>query len=211
MGLGDMNLGHVSARSGEAGPVWMKPQGLGFGEVTAEAVVAIDLDGRRVAGALPVHGEWPIHTEIYRARRDIASVLHVHPPLATAWSATGKPVRPYNQAGALFADGVPVFDATPGLIKLPAQGRDVAAALGSQNAVLLAHHGLVTVGSSVAEACVTAYLLERALEAQMRAELHGGRPMAPAAARDVRREVYSPKKFEMLWDYWVRESQRRVG
>ncbi len=211
MGMDDMNLGHVSAREPGGGVLWMKPQGLGFAEVSPADIVAMDLDGRRVAGTLPIHGEWPIHTEIYRARSDVASVVHVHPALATVWSSTGKAVLPYTQAGALFAGGVPLFADTPELIVRPEQGRRLASALGDRPAALMINHGVVAVGRTAAEACITAYLLEEVVAAQMLAERHGGRPMDPAVARRMRTAVYPSQKFDMLWNYWIREANRSLS
>ena len=54
-GHGDYTLGHVSARSSDGQQVLMKPNGLGLEEVTAEDVLALDMDGTRLSGAGPVH------------------------------------------------------------------------------------------------------------------------------------------------------------
>src|SRR6478672_6508994 len=83
-GHGDYTLGHVSARSADGRHVLMKPNGLGLEEVRPEDVLVLDLEGTRLAGEGPVHLEYVLHTEIYKARPDVGSVVHSHPPYATA-------------------------------------------------------------------------------------------------------------------------------
>jgi L-fuculose-phosphate aldolase len=84
-------LGHVSARhaSGDAAGVWIKPSGLGLGEVKADDLALMDLDGRQLRGERPLHNEMPIHTEIYRRRPDVGAVVHTH-ALYTAAEALGR-------------------------------------------------------------------------------------------------------------------------
>jgi L-ribulose-5-phosphate 4-epimerase len=73
-------LGHVSAREPGSNLVCVKPAGIGLGEVaSADDVVVMDLDGRKIEGARPLHHEMPIHTEIYRRRPDVNCVVHTHP------------------------------------------------------------------------------------------------------------------------------------
>ena len=48
------------------------------------------------------HIEYPIHTEVMRARDDVQAVVHTHAPWAVAFAATGRPLRPISHEGALF-------------------------------------------------------------------------------------------------------------
>ena len=129
---------------------------LGLEEIRPHDVITIDFDGNKLAGELPRHSEFPIHTEIYRQRADVQCVIHTHPPYATAFSAVDEPLRPVNHEGTLFAPTLPRFVQTSDLIVTPALGQAVARALAEHNALLLKNHGIVVVGSSVEEACVTA-------------------------------------------------------
>jgi L-fuculose-phosphate aldolase len=96
-GHADFTLGHVSARKSD-GTILMKRNGLGLDEITPADILTIDLDGRLVAGQGKVHLEYVIHTEVYKARPDVGSVVHTHPPYAPpGWR------RRYSPWSRLFA------------------------------------------------------------------------------------------------------------
>ncbi len=63
----DTIYGHVSYRQAGAETFWMKPATFGLGEITAETLIRVDLDGKVVEGESPCHHEFPIHSEIFRA------------------------------------------------------------------------------------------------------------------------------------------------
>src|SRR5882724_8198954 len=108
----DTIYGHVSARVENATQLWMKPATLGLEEVRPPDLLTLDFDGNKLAGELPRHVEFPIHTEIYRQRPEIQCVIHTHPPYATAFSAVPEPLRPVNHEGALFVPTLPRFTQT---------------------------------------------------------------------------------------------------
>lgn len=209
-GHGDGYLGHVSARlPGET--YLMKPSPLGLEEVRPEDLAVADWQGRKVEGPYPLHGELPIHTEVYRARPDVGAVIHTHPPHATALAATGEGLVPVNHDGAPFCEGVPVYgDAT--LIVDAGQGRAMAAALAGGPAVLLKNHGIVTVGRTLPEALFHALSLERAARVQLLARGLGRAPgdlvrlsAAEAAA------IHRPDRrsgHRAFWDYYRRKLVR---
>src|SRR5215207_10307258 len=74
-GHGDYTLGHVSARAAGGRHILMKPNGLGLEEVTPADVLALDLDGTRLSGEGPIHLEYVLHIEIYKARPDVGAVV----------------------------------------------------------------------------------------------------------------------------------------
>jgi L-fuculose-phosphate aldolase len=95
----------------------MKPHSYGFDEITMENIVVCNLDGEKVSGGGRRHSEVYIHSEIYKARPDVNSVIHAHPTYAVALSATGHAVRPISQPGSAFKDGVPYFTESITLIR----------------------------------------------------------------------------------------------
>src|SRR5882757_4720176 len=102
-GQDDFTRGHISVRlPGDPSRFFMKPHSVGLDEITLENILTIDLDGNVVAGTARRHSEVYIHSEIFKARPDVQSVIHAHPPYAVALSATGRPIRCYSQPGALF-------------------------------------------------------------------------------------------------------------
>jgi L-ribulose-5-phosphate 4-epimerase len=202
----DTIYGHVSARVENAEHIWMKPATLGLEEVRPHDMLTLDLDGKKLAGVLPRHLEFPIHTEVYRQRPEVQCVIHTHPPYATAFSAVAEPLRPVNHEGTLFAPTLPRFTQTSDLIVTPALGQAVAAALGASRALLLKNHGIVVVGTSVEEACVTAILLEKAAHMQLLARQYGAIEWTPdAEALQKQARIYHPEAFQQMWAYFLRK------
>jgi L-ribulose-5-phosphate 4-epimerase len=205
----DTIYGHVSARVENAEQLWMKPATLGLEEVRPHDMLTLDLDGKKLAGVLPRHVEFPIHTEVYRQRPEVQCVIHTHPPYATAFSAVAEPLRPVNHEGALFAPTLPRFTQTSDLIVTPALGQAVAAALGASRALLLKNHGIVVVGTSVEEACVTAILLEKAAHMQLLARQYGAIEWTPdTEALQKQARIYHPEAFQQMWAYFLRKLRR---
>jgi L-fuculose-phosphate aldolase len=176
-----------------------------------DEVIAIGLDGERTSGARPRHAEVFIHTEIMRARPEIQAVVHTHPPHAVAFSSLCKPLLAIGHEGAMFCDGLPVFDRTSDLIVSADLGQAVAACLDGHNALLLRNHGIVTAGRSVEEAVMTAMLLEKACKVQLLAEQAGGAKASTGLeeARAKRDRVYAPASLQAAFDYCVRRHNAR--
>src|SRR5262249_55320481 len=104
-GHGDMTLGHLSVRESGGRGLWMKRNRIGLGEVTGpDDFVLIDWDGRQIAGSGGRHSEWPIHSEILRARPDVHVVAHSHPFYASVFSAADEPLLPYTLDADYFID-----------------------------------------------------------------------------------------------------------
>ena len=211
-GQGDLIWGHVSVRASNVPErILMKPAGIGLEEMTRDEVITVDLAGDKTEGKRPLHVEVFIHTEIMRARPEIQAVVHTHPPHAVAFSSLCKPLLPIGHEGAMFCDGLPVFDRTSDLIVSPDLGQAVAACLDGHNALLLRNHGIVTAGRSVEEAVMMAVLLEKACKVQLLAEQAGG-PKASTSleeARIKRDRIYAPASLRTAFDYCVRRHNAR--
>ena len=209
-GQGDTVYGHVSARDPGGRGFWMKPAAVGLEEIRASDLLLVDLDGKVLAGRRPRHIEYPIHSEIYRARADVQAVVHTHPEHATAFSSLRVPLRPISHEASLFVPpDVPRFSDTTDLIVDAPLGRAVAAALGDAWALLLENHGVVTAGPTVMDATLRAFFLEKAARVQL---LAGGReqtwtPDGEALAK--REHVYAPRGQANVWAYLTRRLTRR--
>lgn len=201
---GDPVWGHVSRRDPDGRGVWLKAGGRGFDEVSENDVILIDSAGRPLAGSFSPPFEYPLHTEILRARGDVDSVVHCHPPCAIALAASGQPLHAFSNSAGMFAAGVPRFERAVGLINTADLGAAVAEGLGSSRALFLVGHGIVTVGSSVATAVMNAVLLERACRLQILATAAGG--VAAAMQHPGRRYAHAESDAYLLrsWDYLVR-------
>ncbi len=210
---GDLTRGHVSVRvPGDPLHFYMKPHSRGLDEITPENIVVCNLDGEKVGGGGRRHSEVFIHSEVYKLRPDVMSVIHVHPTHAVALSATGKPLLPISQPGVAFMDGgkggVPYFTETIDLIRTPAMGLAVARALGGHKAAFLRNHGVVVVGASLEESTVLSLLLEEACRIQLLAMAAGGiGPMFSADSIDkLHHNITRPEQYTINFDYLRRKA-----
>jgi ribulose-5-phosphate 4-epimerase/fuculose-1-phosphate aldolase len=213
-GQGDLTRGHVSVRvPGDPTHFYMKPHSFGFEEITPENIVLCNLDGEKISGGGRKHSEVYIHSEIFKARPDVMSVIHAHPTYAVAWSATGKPLQPISQPGIAFADGVPYFTDTVDLIRSTDMGAGVARALGKHKAVLMRNHGVAVVGATVEEATVLTIWLDNAAQIQLLAAAAGG-PGPMFDAEPIHRlhdNITRPEQFTINFEYLRRRAQRKLA
>ena len=209
---GDLTRGHVSVRvPGDASHFYMKPHSQGLDEITHENIVRCNLAGEKVGGGGRRHSEVFIHSEIYKLRPDVMSVIHTHPAHAVALSATGKALLPISQPGVAFSDGVNYYTETIELIRTPELGAAVARALGPHKAVFLRNHGVAVVGASLEESTVLALLLEEACRIQLLALAAGGfGPMFDdeQIAR-LHHTITRPEQYTINFDYLRRRVQRQ--
>jgi len=139
--------GNVSVRLA-SGHILVTPAGLSKVDVTAETLVELTPEGRRVTDGLAPSSEVGMHLCIYRARPDVRAVVHAHPPVATAFGVAGRDFMDAVLPEVIFHLGsVPLVPfALPGT---PALGDAMAPFLADHDAFLLASHGATTVGPSL--------------------------------------------------------------
>ena len=209
-GQGDLTRGHVSIRSPEDPNIFIiKPHSYGFDEITLENIVVCNLEGEKIDGGGRRHSEVFIHSELYKARPDVNSVIHAHPTYAVAFSATGQKLQPISQPSVAFSDGLPYFDEAIDLIRTPALGIGVANALGKCKAVLMRNHGVSIVGSTVEEATILLIMLENACQIQLAAMAAGvGETFTDAQIQKLHRDITQPEQFTINFDYLLRKIKR---
>ena len=185
----------------------MKAAGWGFDEITEQRVVLVSNEGEVLAGDGRRHIEYPIHTELYRRRSDVTAVVHSHAAAAVAFASLDVPVRALSHDGAWFADpDIPRFRDTGSLICDHELGAALASAIGDGPGCLIPHHGLVTVGATVAEAVMRAVCLDRACQVQLLAMSAGG-PHTWSDTVEVTRkrtEVWNPEQVAAGFEYLCR-------
>ena len=205
--MGDFIWGHVSVRASTPDTFWLKGAHMGLEEVTADDAVLLDLDGNVLAGDRPRHVEWPIHSELYRARPDIASVVHSHAFATVAFGATEVPLEDLgHEASRWTPPDVPRFTETSDLIDSPERGRALAAAVGSHGGALMRHHGMVVGGPDLPTACLQAIFLEQACRLQLTVMGLGVAYQAGSPEdRQLRHDkLTKPGTYTSLWAYLTR-------
>jgi L-fuculose-phosphate aldolase len=204
---GDFVWGHVSVRDPEGRGIWMKASTYGFEEIGREQVLLVSWDGDVLEGEGRRHIEYPIHTELMRARDDVDCVVHTHAPWAVAFASTHQPLRPISHEATYFVPpDVARFTKTGDLITTSELGADVAGAVGDRNAAFMLHHGIVTCGSDLVSGVMAAVLLERACRTNIRA-LAGGGPKSWSSDEEAlskREHCWPPALLRQAWDYLER-------
>lgn len=152
--------GNISAIVREAGVVVITPSGMDYTYLKPSDMVVLDLSGRIIDGNRRPSSEAPLHLAIYRAREDVAGVVHTHSEVASAFAVVRQPIQPVVEDAAMLVGG-PVEVAQYALPGTEELAHNVVAALGQRFAVLMANHGLVGVGRSVDEAFMVCQVVEK--------------------------------------------------
>lgn len=157
----------------------LNPRGLHFSEISASKLVVVDVDGRKIEGEGKVRPvAFYIHSRIHRANPRARCILHAHPPYATAFSLLATPPASFaHQIMIRFHRQIAVDATFNGYVLDEAEGDRIVEVLGDRTILLMAHHGVTVVGSSVAEAYDQLYFFERMCMYQLLARSAGG-PLA---------------------------------
>jgi L-fuculose-phosphate aldolase len=179
--------GNISVRSGDL--VAVTPSGLDYDELTPELVGVHRLDGEPVEATLAPTTEMPMHLAVY-AGTDATAVVHTHSTAATVLSTLADELPPIHYLIALFGGPVRVAAyATYGTREL---ADNMIAALDGRTACILANHGTITYGDTLAKAYSQALYLEWLCEVYLRASAGGGPRLLPPEEIDrVRRKISS--------------------
>ena len=202
--------GHISVRIPGTDTFLINGHPVSRAAVTPDDVVTFDLEGKRVEGKWDLPSELPMHSRVYRARKEVNSVAHLHNRMVVVLSMAGKELVPASNPGGLFGHGaIPVYQ-DPALIHTNEQGDAVAAALGSRPALILRGHGSVVVGEAIEwvfAGCID--LEESALRFYMASTLG---PVRAYTEDEVNRVAQGRKKMSVIqkvWDHYV--SKTRVS
>jgi ribulose-5-phosphate 4-epimerase/fuculose-1-phosphate aldolase len=168
--------------------------------LTAEDIIAIDLDGKPVDGDVVPPMEFHLHTEIYRRRPDVNAVAHTHPLWSTLFSMAGERVQPVTMQAAVMGP-IQFFDKTAS-INQKSLGEELAEALGPHRVVMLKSHGAAVVGADIVEAFVMGIYLEETAKRQYMARAIGTPYTLTAAEVDkIGGNLRKPNLFKKVWDY----------
>jgi L-fuculose-phosphate aldolase len=141
--------GNVSART-DAGFL-ITPSGLPYAQTLPEDLIELSLDGMVLSGARKPSSEWPFHAAIYRARPEAQAIVHTHSPRATALSCTRRGIPAFHYMIALCG-GADIRCADYATFGTPELAENAVRALEGRKAVLLANHGVIALGASLAGA-----------------------------------------------------------
>ena len=176
--------------------------------LTAEDIIAIDLDGKPLQGDVLPPMEFHLHSAIYRRRPDVKAVAHTHPLWSTLFSMTGEVVRPVTMQAAVMGP-VQSFAKTASINQKPL-AEELAEALGPHRVIMLRSHGAVTVGADIVEAFVLAVYLEETARRQYLARAVGTPYVLSAAeVETIGANLRRPNLLRKVWDYHRAKLSRR--
>lgn len=171
LGINQGTSGNISCRHGEG--MLISPTSTPYDTLVPEDIVFMGWDGE-VDGRLPPSSEWRFHLDIMKARPEVNAVVHAHPTYCTTIAIMGMkiPAIHYMVAVAGGSDIRCAPYATFGTAELSAHAVE---ALRGRKACLLAQHGMIAVGSSLAQAMWLAVEVET-LARQYHGALQIGEP-----------------------------------
>jgi L-fuculose-phosphate aldolase len=180
--------GNFSARLPD-GNVVLTPSSLPYETMTLEQLVVCDLDGNVVEGTTGPTTEKMLHIACLKQYDDIHSVIHCHAKYCTMFALTRQPIPCVIEEVEVFVGGdVPVagyeFTGSQELAD------EVSKWVGDRAAVLMANHGLLTVGKSPKDALKIANLVELTAEIIFGARQLGEIVPLPDSTREKMAPIY---------------------
>ncbi len=202
--------GQISARGPQPGTFYTQQLGLGFDEISASNLLLVNEDLEVLEGQGMANPANRFHSWLYRARPDVNCIIHTHPTHVAALSMLEVPLQVSHMDVCPLYDDCAFLQHWPGVPVGNEEGEIIAAALGDKRAILLSHHGQLSTGADIEQACVTANLIERAAQLQLLAMAAGSvQPIDPALGREAHDWIDRPKRHGAAFDYFARQSLRK--
>ncbi|HZO03403.1 MAG TPA: class II aldolase/adducin family protein [Burkholderiales bacterium] len=211
--------GHVSMRSPDNPKRFFIARAIAPETVQPEDIMEYDLDGQPLDDGGPNSGrdsvsERFIHSEIYRARPDVMSVVHNHSPSVIPFSVTGVRMRALFHMASFIGEGLPVFEirkvkkGSDLLVRDPKLGAALAKSLGKHAAALMRGHGSVTVGENLQRAVGRSVYLEMSARMQMQALLLSSK-ITYLDAAEVKASA-PVQDYKRAWPMWREKALARA-
>lgn len=148
LGINQGTSGNISLRHGTG--LLITPTSVPYETMTPEQIVFMELNGSYNPKQKP-SSEWRFHLDILKARPDVNAVVHAHPPYATILAIMGRDIPPGHYM--IAAAGGDVIRCAPyATFGTQELSHHALAALEDRLACLLAHHGMIATGVSLARA-----------------------------------------------------------
>lgn len=193
---------HFSAAVSPDGRKFLvNPRWVHWSRVRASDLVLCDADDHSTMNRpdAPDPSAWSIHSALHRNLPQARVALHIHPPYATALCCLKDPtIKPVDQVTARFFNRLAYDMNFGGIATEGDEGERIANAIGNYSSVMMANHGVTTLGATVAEAWDALYHLERAAKTQLLAYSTGQElnVMPDALAEEVAQEWQTYKDAE---------------
>jgi L-fuculose-phosphate aldolase len=148
LGINQGTSGNISLRHEDG--MLITPTSVPYDSMQAEEIVFMKLDSAPAASQRP-SSEWRFHRDILKARPEVNAVVHAHPTYATILAIMGLEIPPIHYMIAC-AGGDTIRCAPYATFGTEELSKHAIAALEDRSACLLAHHGMIATGRSLAKA-----------------------------------------------------------
>ncbi len=175
--------GNLSIYDHELELMAISPSGIAYEATLPEDVVIMKLDGTIVDGTKVPSSENAMHAIVYKNRKDVGGMIHVHSTFAATVSCLNQDLPAVDYLVA-FAKGKSVKCAPYATYGTPELAENSIRTMGEQNAVLLANHGMNCVGPNLQTAFAIAEQLEFCAELYVRAKAIGEPVILPDEEMD---------------------------
>jgi len=150
--------GNLSIIDRNSGKVAVSPSGIEYAALQPRDVVVTDMQGNVIDGEAKPSSELGFHLSLYHRRKDVQAVVHTHSPYAVTMACLGWEIPAVHYLVGFAGTKVPL--APYATFGTPELAEIVAEYIRNYNALLLANHGLVAVGSSMDTAFAAAEEIE---------------------------------------------------
>ncbi len=212
-------FGHISVRSAKDPNHYFISRSRAPALVSADDIMEYDLDDQPInPRGRTSYLERFIHSEIYKARPDVQSVIHSHSPAVIPFGVSNVPLRPISHMAGFLITAVPVFEirdaggnATDMLIRNKALGAALAQRLGSGTVVLMRGHGDTVVGNSIKTAVLHAIYTEANARLESDAIQLGGKITFLNETEAAKIGEQNDKLVDRPWELWRIEALSRAS
>ncbi len=206
-------FGHISVRDPSNPERFYIARSMAPALVTLEDLVVVDLDGVvHDAQGRHTYVERYIHSEIFRARPDVMSIIHSHSPAVIPFGVTGARLRPICHMSGFLGAVTPVYEIRHSagetsdlLIRNQALGVSLAQCLGQANVALMRGHGSVTVGTSIQQAVFRGIYTENNARLQAEAARLGEINFLTDAEAQATSDM-NDQHLDRPWQMWKRKA-----
>lgn len=191
--------GHVSARIPGTNHILINDRRASRSALTADEIIRMDLEGNVMDGDGQPPNEFPLHTEIYRYRKDVDAVAHTHPKWSTLFTISRVPLRPVIIQGAVIGD-VPIFPKSFSISNIEI-ARELVQTLNGEYVVLMKGHGAAIVGQNLTEVFArSVFLEENACRQYMAGQLGNAYALEEDEIKQMKEFIWQPKNIQKVWD-----------
>lgn len=169
LGLDDHTYTHLSSLASDGESFFIYPFGLRFEEVVADELLRVSFDGKILEGDEYQYNQtgYVLHGLIYKNRKDLKHIFHLHTEATVAVSSLKKGLLPINQWALHFYNQINYHQYNSLALSQDEHEKNLINDLGDKKILFMRNHGFIACGKTIYEAMFYSYHLERACKCQI--------------------------------------------